>query len=91
MILYTLDGATCVRSSGNIVLTIPEEAVVRAATVPNTPEGQKYQVFDQNSFLDGFAVQILELSYDDFAGFRESELRRFVRTIIRTVAFLDER
>lgn len=77
------------RSAGNLVLTIPETAVIRAATVPNLPRGLKFRVENPDAFLDGVAFQLIELSYEDFAGFRETELRRFLRMIIRAVAFLD--
>ena len=77
------------RSEGNLVLTIPEAAVINAATVPNLPRGLKFKIRNQDSFWDGVAVQRLESSSEDFAGYRETELRRFVRMIVRAVAFLD--
>jgi hypothetical protein len=86
---FTLDGATCVRSDGNIVLTIPEAAVIQAATVPNLPRGLRFKIGNRDAFLDGVTIQLLEMSYEDFAGYKETELRRFLRMIIRAVAFLD--
>lgn len=82
--MHDLKGATCVRLAGNIVISIPEQAVVDAARREDIGESH-IEIFAREPLLDAVAenLRTMEHERNDWV---QSMMRRLLRSALETAA-----